>query len=590
MENHHCKHINDLPSNCMLRIFTFLPDPSDRYRCSAVSRRWLLLQLQLQPCDLPEFPSQQDSSSSSNSDLDFSSDAEDDDNEVDTLNTLEGPMANDMRIAAAVMSRAYYSILIELNLVEDFPSNNPFSALHHEVVTDFGLQMISLACPYLEVLRLINCIHVTIAGVVFIAEKCTNLTSLELNSCPLVGDEALLALAQHSGLLSFLTLRRCLLVTEKGIAAVLTRVPTFKGKSVLCIELSYEDDDLLNNGANDSVVEVRNFQYVRETSELKLSSIVEALRMNFLILEPCIGKTDSTFILSSPSKTLTEFHSIKIKNCDKFTETGLTDLTGRAHLLEKIKLEKCSGITTQNLLGAFINCRTRLKYLSLLDCTIDEDSKQEMAEEDHELFKTNAFYAALEGVKVENCRGISEAFLSWIGATCRRANTIEMLNMEMFTDDCLIALVKSLKGTTTRLTKLDLSGCEGITDRGMIYAMIVVGKKLEWLGLGKCRGLSWRSLGKVGEECRRLKYLDLSECAVSDRVVMKIARAGMVRLKTLKMVGCEGVTDKGLGWLRFLKGSLVDVDLSGCVSVSEAGVALMCQVLAAGDVADVTVA
>ncbi|KAM0934635.1 putative leucine-rich repeat domain superfamily [Dioscorea sansibarensis] len=573
----------------MLRVFTFLPDPADRYRCSAVSRRWLLLQLQLQPCDLPDFPSQQDSASS-DSDLDFSSDAEEEDDDLDTLNTLEGPMANDMRIAAAVMSRAYYSVLIELNLVEDFPSNNPLSALHHEVVTDFGLQMISLACPYLEVLCLINCIHVTSAGVVFIAEKCTNLTSLELNSCPLVGDEALLALAQHSGLLSFITLRRCLLVTERGIAAVLTGVPRFKGKPVLCIELSYEDDDddLLINGAYDSV-EVRSFQYVRETetSELDLSSIVEALRINFLIFEPCNGKTDSTFILSSPSKALTEFRSIKITNCDKFSETGLTELTQRSHLLQKIKLEKCSGITTQKLMGAFINCGTTLKYLSLLDCTIDEsDSEEEIAAEDHELFWISEYYASLEGVKVDNCRGnIGEAFLSWVGAACRRsANTMEMLNMKMFTDDCLIALVKSLKGTT-RLTKLELSGCEGITDKGMIYAMVILGKRLEWLGLGRCTGLSGRSLGRVGEECRRLKYLDLSECAVSDRVVMKIARAGMVRLKTLKMSGCEGVTDKGLGWLRFLKGSLVDVDVSGCVSVSEPGVALMRQTLAAGGVA-----
>ncbi|KAF3773426.1 hypothetical protein EJ110_NYTH55297 [Nymphaea thermarum] len=42
---------NRLPDECILEIFSYSPDPTDRWSCSAVSKKWLILQAHMKSSD-----------------------------------------------------------------------------------------------------------------------------------------------------------------------------------------------------------------------------------------------------------------------------------------------------------------------------------------------------------------------------------------------------------------------------------------------------------------------------------------------------------------------------------------------------------
>jgi Leucine-rich repeat (LRR) protein len=86
-------------------------------------------------------------------------------------------------------------------------------------ITDDNLEIITLHCPNLQKLELINCSETTDRGIAAIAQNCPNIRSLCLDKCQIT-DNSLHMIAQHLGGLTEFDLSRCKDVTDKGFQSL----------------------------------------------------------------------------------------------------------------------------------------------------------------------------------------------------------------------------------------------------------------------------------------------------------------------------------------------------------------------------------
>ena len=136
----------------------------------------------------------------------------------------------------------------------------------------------------------------------------------------------------------------------------------------------------------------------------------------------------------------------------------------------------------------------------------------------------------------------------------------------------LIALTMSLVNSFVcpELLRLDLSGCNAVTDCGLQH--IAAGcPKIEVLSLEGLWRLSDTGLLSVVFSCRDLVYLFLSDCDVTDSTLHAIAEK-CPRIKRLILRGLDRVTDDGLECIGRACSGLSHLDLGSCGGIGDAGV------------------
>ncbi len=99
--------------------------------------------------------------------------------------------------------------------------------------------------------------------------------------------------------------------------------------------------------------------------------------------------------------------------------------------------------------------------------------------------------------------------------------------------------LKNLKG----LQVLKCSGLYKITDLSLIDSFNLL--ELKEVYFARCTAITEDGIKSLVKNCRSLEYLDLSECKkINDAAVEYITN--LPRLKTLKLNGCQNVTDKSV--------------------------------------------
>ncbi|KAH8918508.1 RNI-like protein [Atractiella rhizophila] len=133
----------------------------------------------------------------------------------------------------------------------------------------------------------------------------------------------------------------------------------------------------------------------------------------------------------------------------------------------------------------------------------------------------------------------------------------------------------------TRLERLTLNGCTGISDAGLIPLVRRL-KGLVALDLSECVGIADAGVVEVGRNCRRLQGLNLTGCKnVGDEGVMAVAAGcpGMRRQaidvdlwlwddEQIKMKGLASLTDSALIALCASCPLLLEIDIALCTKVT----------------------
>lgn len=526
--------INQLPEECLALIFGFLPLPRDRCSCAAVSKKWLHVQARMRCLQLR---SEQDEACQQSKEI---------------SRCLEMEEANDRRLAAMAIGIPYHGVLTELAIRASLPSL-PFSSPGDQM-TDYGLSIISQVCFNLKSLTLWNCTKVgnkgiaslsncctsleklslsnspsiTDDGLLLIAKGCPNLSSLILASCWSVGNRSLEAFAKHSTKLNLLILERCPLIKDSAIISMLTNVQELRMLKIGSMEIG--DAILEAVGRHAKQVRTLYLEKVWGITEEGYCWIGFNENLQSLSLNCCIGLTDQSFRSTANGNIYLGLKKVVIKNCRSLTDIGLFELTRSAKSLKSITLEKLDRITSRGLVEVLSNCSRTLKKLSLLKCNLIQSDTHPLPRH----------FPVLKAVTLNQCHGVGDGFLVRMGWACKKVEEICLVRMDSITDGGILGFLYQL-GSSTNITKLDLSGCRLVTDWSL-------------------RGIALR--------CQELEELDLSGCKISDQGVEYLADEGPSWLQALSLAGCPAITDKSLEALQTLCISLESLDVTGCPGIS----------------------
>lgn len=315
-----------------------------------------------------------------------------------------------------------------------------------------------------------------------VQELCTiqpTLTKLDLSYCTLVSDVGLWAIARHCRFMEHLILTGCDIITNIGLRS---------------LSLS-----LLN-------VDTLNFNHCHLLDDIGLTVIATGKwKLKHLYLQDCIGITDNG--VSKLARAHPTLQSLDLNGCTNVGEFG-----------DKAIKE----------IGTFCG---DLRYLDLGGCRRVEDGG---------LRALAVGCPHLEIFKLSGCDVLTSVSLK---AMCKHSKAMQDLTLggcRRFTDK---DFEQFLPRTVFRdsLTSLDLSGCGGITDRGVSVVCKVFGPNLYNLGLSGSNITDFSSM-VIGEMCLRLRALDMSGCRnITDESVHSASRK-VTGLTTLKLDGTRVTT------------------------------------------------
>lgn len=556
--------ISHLPDECIVEIFRFLPSYRDRCSCAAVSKKWLVLQAEMRSSEFKY-------------------------NNISTLQAqncrasrcLEGKKANDTSLAAMAVGICPRGGLTELCIKGSFPSQG---------ITDFGLKIIAQACPslksltlwdcpkvgskglvsiahgcsWLERLDLLNSPSIGDEGLISIAKNCPNLLTLNLDSCSGIGNESLYALARYSSKLESISLIKCPFQGDEGIVSLTSSLP--KLEKLKLVSLSANDDVLEAVGRHGKSLRTFCLENISSVSEVGFCSFGRLEKMEFLSLRSCTGLSDTSF--KAIGAGFIGLKVISIRNCTTLSDKGLKDLTKSASLLESLILVECNNVTSKGLRELFMNCHKRLKVMCLVKCRGLKEEKEEA--------NPNSIQSSLlpkcpflESLTLNGCAGIGDSFLSWLGSACHQVRHLELMGLKSVTDRGVLTLLKALDTKNKALETVDLSGCVRLTDWSVLAITNAFGEKLRSLKLDGCERVSDRSLEMIAELCPCLVELDLSSCGISDAGVLRLGRSRSQCIEILSLAGCKGITDKSLHHIEMMLGTLVGLNIKQCHGLSK---------------------
>ncbi|XP_068635951.1 EIN3-binding F-box protein 2-like [Aristolochia californica] len=560
--------ISHLPDECIFEIFSFLPSLRDRFSCATVSKKWLVLQANMRATAFKTAISTMQKQGNK------------------TSRCLEGKKANDTRLAAIAVGICPPGGLRELYIRGSFPSQG---------ITDFGLEIIAQACPYLkslvlwdclqirnnglislsqrcssiEKLDILNCPLVGDEGIIVVARKCRNLSSLSIESCPNIGNPSLQAVAAYSTNLKSISLIKCRLVSDEGILSVFSSLPDLE--RVKLVSISIGDCVLEAVGRHESSFASLCLENISGVSETGFCSIGIPEKLETLSLKSCSGLNDKC--LKAIGSRFVRLKQIAIANCAAITDKGLQEMSRSTMLLESFKLRECHNVSPNGLMEVLMNCKERLKVLSLVKC-------HGLHEMDPSIFETPLPRCPLlQSITLNRCSGVGDSFLSWLGSSCVHVKNLELAGLSSITDKGLSIFLQALRNQSKGLVEVDLSRCFQLTDVSLLALTSGFGRKLKRLRLEGCERLSDKCLSMISEFCPSLLDLDLSGCGISDGGVYSLVKSVHQKIEVLSLAGCLDITDRSLSFLEIMCGNLVGLNLKHCPRLSKQGISSLRQTL-----------
>nr|KAG5707874.1 hypothetical protein BaRGS_031605 [Batillaria attramentaria] len=271
-----------------------------------------------------------------------------------------------------------------------------------------------------------------------------------------------------------------------------------------------------------------------DISDAGLASIATKLtKLETLRVNKCRMLTDSSVGLL---KNLEKLHTLDMSEC--YEDVGLHKISSSLHCLRFLRLAWCKAITNMGLLGLKVEgiCPLHDPLAAVIDgecsCTrksntpiifrkptaaIREKNEQTLKKMISELEQTVvpeniSALTSLRSLDLSSCLQLSDIGLCGSIKFCE-LRVLKMNCLHGLTDAGLIDIANNNPGLEElqRLTHLDISNCDRLTDTALIH---------------------------IGDNCKRLRHLDVSFCCgISPQAVDLLER----RMHTLNTVLCRNV-------------------------------------------------
>ncbi|XP_026758991.2 F-box/LRR-repeat protein fbxl-1-like [Galleria mellonella] len=361
----------------------------------------------------------------------------------------------------------------------------------------------------LESLEVHSCDQLTNTGILALTNHQTSLKELDIGLCTRVTDQSLVYICKNLVSLEYLNIQRCRAVTDLGIAE-LRKLKKLRSLNISQCELITKDG--LEKGLcaeENKTIEDLNIHSLNldQTALIMISEKMPNLRA--LDISYCFNAvTDTSIQVIFKNQIL--LHTLKLSHCDKVSDAGLTGMG-------KVEAE---GDDEGPIMSTYDDASSNHKIPlgSRAEEEIVRDAKRK------------------RDVKL----------------------MCEKLTMDTFTGYSL-ARMKGLK-------KLDVSGCNRITDVSLTYAFNF--KELVNLNLSRCQQITHVGIEHLVKNCPSIEYFNLTDCYnLKDEAVKEIVKA-LRRLKQLELRGCNQLTDRTLEPIRSHCEKLKFLDVQGCRYIS----------------------
>lgn len=221
--------------------------------------------------------------------------------------------------------------------------------------------------------------------------------------------------------------------------------------------------------------------------------------------------------------------SFNIANAKGITDFGLTIIARSSPQLQQLNISGCSTITDIALREVGMCCN-KLQALNISSCSeIDGTGLTAVAESCRQLLKLD----------ISKCHKIANWSVQKVFYYCKVLEEVNISHMSKISDE----EIRTLAQNCPHLIALHAAECPYISDT---------------------------SIQTVAQCCRDLDLLDVSRSEMQYRIsdVSLLALGQSSRsLRTLRLSGCDVVTDVGLNWLTEGCKVIEELDLSRCTKV-----------------------
>jgi len=338
-------------------------------------------------------------------------------------------------------------------------------------------------------------------------------------------------------------------------------------------------------------------------SELK-ALIKNCPNLTSLNLQGCENLTDEDlrqFAESSPDLIF-----LDLCKCVKITDNGIKALTSERANLTGINLAECSEITNSGLNMIAIRYEQLLSSLNIKGCNqITDGGISLVARYCTELTNINfggcnisvgAFAQLIQNcpkltqIALQGCIGITDTGLTNLSRFCPNLTSLNLSECSRITGAAFATLVQSCQNLSTlklhkcdvtddwfsntfcncsSLTKLDLTGCSGISDEAFPdLARIFL--NLTSLNITAC-SISDIGVMYLADGLPLLSSFCLRACNISDQSLAFLANCP--DLMELNLWGCQ-ITDAGLSHVKNWE-NLTSLNIGNCAKISEEGLGVL---------------
>ncbi|CAA2986300.1 EIN3-binding F-box protein 1-like [Olea europaea var. sylvestris] len=605
--------IEVLPDECLFEVFRRLTGGQERSACAGVSKRWLMLLSCIRRDEICNNETTQPVEPESRSNIKkayesakpkekggfvdsngIKAEVKEEDLETDVdgylSKCLEGKKATDVRLAAIAVGTGHCGGLGKLSIrgsssthgltnfglkaiARGCPSLRELSIWNLSSIGDEGLLEIANGCHLLEKLDLCHCSAVTDKGLLAIAKNCPNLVSVTIESCSNIGNESLKTLGCSCPNLKSITVKNCPLVGDQGIAGLFSSAGNVLTK-VKLQALNISDVSLAVIGHYGSAMTdlaLIGLQNVNERGFWVMASGQGLQKLKSLAITTCRGVSDLAF--EAIGKGCPNLHQICLRRCPLVSDSGLVSFAKSAGSLKSLQLEECRRITQCGVFGFFANCGGNLKALALSNCLEIRNINY--------VFPSTSLCHSLQSLTIRNCPGFDDASLAMVGRLCPNLTRVDLSGLQGITDAGLLPFVQS---SDAGLVKVNLNGCVNLTNIVVATISKLHGSTLEVLNLEGCRFITDASLVAVARDCWLLNELDVSKCGITDSGIAALAGAKHLNLQILSLAGCSLVSDRSAPLLVDMGKTMVGLNLQHCNGISSDAVDLLVEQLGKCDI------
>src|SRR6218665_225707 len=280
-----------------------------------------------------------------------------------------------------------------------------------------------------------------------------------------------------------------------------------------------------------------------------------------LSLSGCYNLTDSV-LGNALSQELPSLTTLNLSLCKQITDSTLSRIASNLKYLESLDVGGCSNVSDNGIL--LIACGLKkLKILNLRSLRgISNKAVEHMTG-----ISTMSVQGMphLERLSLQDCQQLSDNSLKHIGEKMSNLKVLNLSFCTTITDAGLRFLAKM-----PALQELNLRVCGNISDVGIGY-LSAGNLRLTSLDVSFCERVTNQSLIHISQGMFHLKSLSLGSCPIADDGLRSLAEA-ISNLRSRDIGQCCRVTDHGLAIIAEHLKNLESVDLYGCTKVTNVGI------------------